>query len=65
MPDGVSIVQQFGYQLVGVVATIVWCGVVTYVVLKAIDKMIGLRVTPEQETEGLDHVLHEESGYNL
>lgn len=65
LPEGVSMGQQFGIQLVGVIATYVWCGVLTFIILKVIDSVIGLRPTKEQETEGLDHVLHEETGYNL
>ena len=57
--------QQFGVQLIGAVATVLWCGVLSLVLLKVIDAVIGLRVTADQETEGLDIVLHEESGYNL
>jgi Amt family ammonium transporter len=64
LAEGVSIGKQLGAQLVGVVATIVWCGVVSFIILKILDAAIGLRVTSEQETEGLDLVLHEERGYN-
>jgi len=39
--------------------------VVSFVLLRAIDAVVGLRVTVEQETEGLDTVLHNETGYNL
>jgi len=37
----------------------------SYLLLKLIDLVIGLRVDEDQETEGLDIVLHEERGYNL
>ena len=37
----------------------------SYLLFKLIDAMVGLRVTVEQETEGLDTVLHNETGYNL
>jgi len=60
-----SISSQFVTQLIGVVATIVWCGVVTFVLLKVIDAVIGLRVSEDEETEGLDLVLHNERGYTL
>ena len=60
-----SIGDQFVIQATGVLATIVWCGVISFVLLKVIDAVIGLRVTEQEEIEGLDHVLHEESGYNL
>jgi len=61
----VSIGSQFVTQLVGVIATIVWCGAISYILLKALDAIIGLRVSAEEETEGLDLVLHDERGYNF
>ncbi len=63
--DGFSIVSQVIIQAQGVLLTIVWCGVVTYVILKVLDAVMGLRVSEEQETEGLDLSQHEERGYNL
>lgn len=65
LPEGVSMGQQLGVQLLGAVATIVWCGVVTFVLLKLINAVTPLRVTSDQENEGLDLVLHEERGYDL
>lgn len=61
----VSIATQLGIQLTGIIATALWCGVVSYVLLKLLDATIGLRVTDEEETEGLDLVLHDERGYNF
>jgi Amt family ammonium transporter len=46
-------------------ATIIWCGGVTLVLLKAVNLIMPLRVTSDEETEGLDLVLHEERGYEL
>lgn len=51
---------QFIRQAEAVGVTIVWTVIMTYVILKAIDLVIGLRVTREQEMEGLDTVLHGE-----
>jgi len=65
LDEGVTASGQLMTQLCGIGATILWCGVVSYVLLKLIDLMIGLRVNEEEETEGLDIVLHEERGYNL
>jgi Amt family ammonium transporter len=65
LAEGVSIVSQVGKQIVGIVATIVYCGVISFVVLKVLDAVIGLRVNEEEEQEGLDLVLHDEQGYNL
>ena len=52
-------------QFVGIAATAIWCGVASFVLLKIIDLVVPLRVSAEEETEGLDLILHEESGYNL
>lgn len=65
LAQGMSTAKQLGVQFVGVAATIAWTLVVTFIILKLIDATIGLRVSAEQETEGLDIVLHEEKGYNL
>ncbi len=59
-----SIGAQLGVQALGVLATIVWCGVVTWVLLKVLDLTLGLRVSEEQEREGLDLAQHGEHGYN-
>ncbi|MFQ5935822.1 MAG: ammonium transporter [Acidiferrobacterales bacterium] len=64
LAEGMTMGKQVGIQFVGVVATIVWCAVVSFVIFKVLDVVIGLRVTAEQETEGLDLVSHEERGYN-
>ncbi len=56
---------QFGVQVVGIAATFVWCAAVSYGLLKAINAIVPLRVSDDEETEGLDIVLHEERGYNL
>jgi ammonium transporter, Amt family len=52
-------------QLVAIGATIVYSGVVSFVLAKVIDMVIGLRVTPDQEAEGLDTSLHAETAYSL
>ncbi|MGD9951655.1 MAG: ammonium transporter [Burkholderiales bacterium] len=65
LPEGATIASQLGVQLVGVAATALWCGVLTWILLKLTDALAGLRVGSEEETEGLDTVLHNEKGYNL
>jgi ammonium transporter, Amt family len=56
-----SIGKQFLIQLEGVAVTVIYGFVASYVILKVIDLTIGLRVTEEQEREGLDISLHGES----
>ncbi len=58
-----SMAGQFKVQAIGVVATIVYTAVISYVLLKITDRLLGLRVTREEEIEGLDIVLHEERAY--
>ena len=64
-PDDRSIVEQFGVQLLGGVATLAWSATLTFLILKVVGMLTPLRVNAEEETEGLDIVLHEERGYNL
>jgi Amt family ammonium transporter len=52
-------------QLWGVVTTLVWSGLVAFVAFKLVDLVIGLRVSDEVETEGLDTTEHGERGYSL
>ena len=60
-----SIAEQFMVQAVGAGATIVYCVIVTYVILKVVDAMVGLRVDPADEDQGLDIGQHDERGYSL
>ena len=64
-PDKVTMGEQFMTQLIGVAVTAVWSGVLTWVLLKLVDAVVGMRVASEEETEGLDTALHNEKGYNL
>ncbi|MGB5465046.1 MAG: ammonium transporter [Sedimenticolaceae bacterium] len=64
--DGISgMGGQVYVQLVGIGATVAFTVVVTYLILKVVGALIGLRVAEDQETEGLDIALHEERGYDL
>ena len=65
LPDGATIGSQFITQLIGVVATIAWCGIATYIILKLVDAITGLRVDEDDEQQGLDLVMHDERGYDL
>ncbi|WP_201024951.1 ammonium transporter [Ferroacidibacillus organovorans] len=55
--------HQVVVQLIGVAATWIFSGVGTFVLLKLVDVIMGLRVTPEEERIGLDIVLHNENAY--
>jgi Amt family ammonium transporter len=60
-PDGSSGgLHQLELQAIGVISTLVYSGVVTFIILKIVDAVVGLRVDAEQEREGLDIVLHGE-----
>jgi Amt family ammonium transporter len=63
--EGQTMGGQVLVQLAGIVAIGLWSGVITYVLLKVSDAVAGMRVSSEEETEGLDTVLHNETGYNL
>jgi Amt family ammonium transporter len=63
-PAGGTIAGQVWIQLKSVLFTLVFSGVLTFVILKVVDAVVGLRVSPEQETEGLDLALHDERAYN-
>jgi Amt family ammonium transporter len=62
--NGVSIGDQVAVQALAVAVTIAWSGVFSYVLLKILDLAIGLRVNEDEEQQGLDIVLHEETGYH-
>ncbi|ARW11134.1 ammonium transporter [Acetobacter ascendens] len=60
-PSGITgSVHQLIVQSEAVLVTIVWCAVVSFIILKVVDLVIGLRVTPDEELEGLDMSLHGE-----
>ena len=61
----VRISEQLVAQIVGIVAVLVYTFVVSFVLLKVLDAAIGLRVSEEDEEEGLDLALHDERGYIL
>ena len=60
-----TMLDQFGVQALGVVATFVYTAVVTWVLLKLVGLFAELRVESDEETQGLDIALHEERGYDL
>ncbi|MFT5321529.1 MAG: Amt family ammonium transporter [Pseudohongiellaceae bacterium] len=63
--EGVTMSSQLMVQLTGIVATIVYTAVLTWIVLKIVNAITGMRVTEEDEAVGLDIVLHDERGYDM
>jgi Amt family ammonium transporter len=65
LAQGMTIISQLEVQTIGVIATGVYTAVATYIILKIIDITMGIRVSAEEEQQGLDIVSHEERGYDL
>jgi Amt family ammonium transporter len=60
-----SIAEQLIVQAKAVGVTIIWSGVVAFIAYKLVDLTIGLRVTEEDEREGLDTAAHGEAAYRM
>ena len=65
LAEGMTIMSQLEVQAIGVVATFVYTAVATYIILKVVDMITGLRVSAEEEQQGLDLISHDEKGYDL
>jgi len=63
--EGMTMGGQLGVQFMGVAAVLVWTAVATWIVLKIVQMLVGLRVDEDEETEGLDINQYDEKGYNL
>ncbi len=63
--EGMTMASQLQVQVIGVLATGGYTAVCTIILLKLVDALIGLRVSPDEETEGLDLNQHNERGYDL
>tara|TARA_B100000768_G_scaffold8090_1_gene8558 strand:- start:66 stop:1331 length:1266 start_codon:yes stop_codon:yes gene_type:complete len=63
--EGMDMISQVSVQVIGIIATFTYTAVVTYVLLKLVDKLLILRVDEEGEMRGLDLVEHDERGYDL
>ena len=63
--EGMSIGSQFGVQLTGLVAVLVWSAIASVIICLIVKAVVGLRVSDDQELEGLDITSHGETGYNL
>lgn len=63
--EGMDMASQLTVQVTGVIATFVYTVIATFVILKLVDVLLGLRVSTDEETEGLDINQHNERGYDL
>lgn len=63
--EGKDMASQMGVQALGVIATLSYTAVVTAVLLKLVEKLVGLRVSADKESSGLDTAEHNERGYDL
>ncbi|WP_425415197.1 ammonium transporter AmtB [Proteus myxofaciens] len=61
--EGITLNQQVLTQLFSVIITIIWSGIVSYISFKIADKLVGLRVSQEEEYDGLDLTTHGERAY--
>jgi len=60
----VTMLYQVGVQTIAVVVVAIWSALFSYLILKILDKVMGLRVSEDEEVQGLDIILHEETGYH-
>ena len=65
LADGVSMGSQVGIQFVSIIATTVYAGAGSFVILKVVDALVGLRASAEDEQVGLDPSQHNETGYEI
>lgn len=65
LSDGVTMGMQVWAQLLSIIVTLVWSGVLSFIILKIVDATVGLRVEEDEERMGLDLSQHNERGYNL
>jgi len=63
--DGMTISKQVWAQLLSIIVTLIWSGVLSFIILKIVDATVGLRVEEDEERMGLDLSQHNERGYNL
>ncbi|MAT49966.1 MAG: ammonia channel protein [Porticoccaceae bacterium] len=63
--EGMTMGSQLGVQAIGVASTFAYTAVVTFILFKILDAAMGLRVSAEDETQGLDITQHDERGYDI
>ncbi|MGI9500772.1 MAG: ammonium transporter [Geminicoccaceae bacterium] len=65
LSEGQTAAGQFGVQVIALLAVAVWTAILTYIIVKVVGALVGLRVSEEVEIEGLDIRVHGERGYEL
>ena len=65
LAEGMTIGKQVLAQLLSIIITIAWSGILSFIILKIVDATVGLRVEEDEERQGLDLSQHNERGYNL
>ncbi len=65
LAEGMTIGTQVWAQLLSIIITIAWSGILSFIILKIVDATVGLRVEEDEERQGLDLSQHNERGYNL
>jgi Amt family ammonium transporter len=65
LAEGQTMGSQAVTQLIGVVAVLIWSVVVSFIIIKVVQAIVGLRVSAEFEEQGLDINVHGERGYNM
>ena len=65
LAEGMTIGTQVWAQLLSIIITIAWSGILSFIILKIVDATVGLRVDEDEERQGLDLSQHNERGYNL
>ena len=65
LAEGMTIGTQVWAQLLSIIITIAWSGILSFIILKIVDATVGLRVEEDDERQGLDLSQHNERGYNL
>ena len=65
LAEGQTMGSQAVTQLIGVVAVLIWSVVVSFIIIKVVQAIVGLRVSAEVEEQGLDINVHGERGYNM
>jgi Amt family ammonium transporter len=65
LADGMTIGTQVWAQLLSIIITLAWSGILSFIILKIVDATVGLRVEEDDERMGLDLSQHNERGYNL